>query len=318
MAETHDESFYNCECPVCGKRFHLKPYSVRRVKNPCCSRTCSSVLRKTTMAGEKNHQYGLKGSKNASWKCDKKMSRYGYIQIRALDHPFHDKAGFVFEHRLVAEKCLLNDENSVVIDGKKYLRRDYDVHHINFDRTDNRPENLMVLTRRDHQKLHLALNPSNHDPLTGQFIKDTRIIKYKKTSPTAIEPTRGTDGAAAFDLYADIDEPVIVEPYSTVTLHTNIAFDMPKGYFGAIYARSGLSTKHGIRPATCVSVIDSDYHGEVGVPLHNDLETPYTVMPHDRVSQIIFSKVPDVKMEEVSEFDNTTVRNEGGFGSTGR
>lgn len=312
-----NESFYNCTCPICGKKFHMKPFSLKRTKMPCCSKECSKKLRSKRMSGEGNHQYGLKGNKNATWESDRRISRYGYVQVRVLDHPFRDKADFVFEHRLVAEKHLLTDENSVVVDGKRYLSPKYDVHHINFDRKDNRVENLMVLTRSEHKKLHNALNPNDIDE-KGHFKEKTDIIKYKKTKETAFVPTKATAGAAAFDLYADIDESITIQPFTTEVLQTNIAFDFPKGYYATVYARSGLSTKHGIRPATCVSVIDNDYHGSVGIPLHNDSDTPYTVNRGDRVSQIIFQKACNVEIVVVDHFDNETEREEKGFGSTGR
>jgi len=312
-----NETYNNCTCPVCGKQFHRKPYAIKRTKNLCCSRACSAELRKTTMSGENNHQYGLKGNKNASWKSDRKLSRYGYIQVRVLNHPFKDKAGFVFEHRLIAEKYLLTDENSVEIDGTRYLSPKYEVHHINFDRMDNRVENLVVLSHRDHKKVHNALNPNDVDE-QGHYKKKTDIIRFKKTKDTAFAPTKGTSGAAAYDLYADIDEPITIQPFTTEVLQTNIAFDFPKDYYGTVYARSGLSTKHGIRPATCVSVIDNDYHGSVGVPLHNDSDTPYTVNRGDRVSQIIFHKASHFELVIVDHFDNETDRETSGFGSTGR
>ena len=91
-------------------------------------------------------------------------------------------------------------------------------------------------------------------------------IKIKRLTPTAIIPKRQSDGAAGYDLYIDSAEPIKIPPHSTVMFQSNIAFQIPDGFFGAVYARSGLSTKEGIRPATCVAVIDSDYRGSVGLP----------------------------------------------------
>jgi hypothetical protein len=87
--------------------------------------------RKTSMLGENNPNYGNKGSKNPLWKSDEKINSYGYKKIRCLDHPFKDCDGFVMEHRLVAEKYLLNDKNSIEVNGTRYLKPEYDVHHIN-------------------------------------------------------------------------------------------------------------------------------------------------------------------------------------------
>jgi hypothetical protein len=113
------------------------------------------------MKGNGNHQYGLRGNLNSSWKSDERISYYGYKLIRCLDHPFKNCDGFVFEHRLVAEKFLLDDTNSVMIDGKLYLSPDYDVHHIDFNRLNNDPSNLLVITRSDHAQLHATLRNKN-------------------------------------------------------------------------------------------------------------------------------------------------------------
>lgn len=307
----------NCECPVCKKRFHLKPSAVKRYKTHYCSKKCQIEAQKEYMKGAGNHQYGLKGDKNASFKSDKRISRYGYIQIRVLEHPFRDKSDFVFEHRLVAEKYLLNENNSVEINGKLYLSPNYVVHHKNFDRMDNRPENLEVLTKCEHQRLHNKLNPNERND-KGQYMpKNEGTIKIKKTSLTAIIPQRQTIGSAGYDLYVDINAPVEIKPHETVMLQSGIAFEIPKGYFGAVYARSGLSTKQGIRPATCVSIIDSDYRGSVGVPLHNDTNETKIIQPGERVAQIVFQKAPDVELVLVDSLSETE-RGNNGFGSTGR
>lgn len=314
----HDESWYNMTCPVCGKKFHLKPCAVKRFKRHFCSKECFYKEKVNDMSGENNHQYGLKGSKNASWKSDTKVSKYGYVQDRVLDHPFHDKHGFVFRHRLVAEKYLLTPENSVEIEGKRYLKKEYEVHHKNFDRMDNRPENLQVLTHKQHKQIHNKLNPNTRNIETGRFEKEKReIIKIKRVTETAIIPEKQSIGAAGFDLYVDSDVPVEIKPHETVMLYSGIAFQIPRMYYGLIYARSGLSTKQGLRPATCVSVIDSDFRGNVGLPIHNDSDETRVIQPHERVAQIIFEKAIIVEFNVVDKLDETE-RGEGGFGSTGR
>ncbi len=307
----------NCVCAVCGKRFHRKPSHIAGYRKNYCSRECHYKDKHEYMSGEKNHQFGLKGSANASWKSDVKESRHGYTQIRCLDHPFADSEGFVLEHRLVAEQYLLTSENSVEIDGKKYLRKDFVVHHINFDRKDNRPENLRVMTSREHQMLHARLNPHEQDKKTGRFVKmNPEIIRIKKVTSTAKIPEKKTSGAAGYDLFADIDEPVMIFPHETVVVYSGIAFEIPKNYFGAIYARSGIATRLGIRPATCVSVIDSDFRGNVGLPLHNDSEKTVVVQPGERVSQIVFQEVTPTELELADDLTETE-RGNGGFGSTG-
>ena len=152
----------------------------------------------------------------------------------------------------------------------------------------------------------------------GRFKKfATDIVKIKKVTDSAIIPKRSSDGAAGYDLSVDTSEPITIKPHETVMVQSNIAFEIPKGYFGAIYARSGISTKRGLRPATCVSVIDSDYRGSVGLPIHNDSEEVRVVQPHERVAQIVFQKALDVDLELVDSLEETD-RGDSGFGSTGR
>ena len=148
----------NCVCEVCGKPYHRKQSTIKNNGGThYCSRECFAKAKMESMKGEGNHQFGLKGSKNASWKSDEKISSYGYRLIRKLDHPFKNIDDFVFEHRLTAEQYLLNDENSVVINGKMYLSPDYIVHHIDFDRLNNNPNNLLVMTEPEHMSLHHEL-----------------------------------------------------------------------------------------------------------------------------------------------------------------
>lgn len=130
-------------------------------------------------------------------------------------------------------------------------------------------------------------------------------------------PTKGSAFAAGYDLYADTTQEIVVEPGDTVPFCTGIAMEIPDGYCGKIYSRSGLSTKYGMRLANCVAVIDSDYRGNVRIPMYNDGSEPFTVMPHERLAQIIIEKVPDVSFYEADELTETD-RGDGGFGSSGR
>lgn len=150
----NDKNYFNCTCPICNKKFHLKPYMLEKYKIHYCSIECHKLAKKEYMKGEKNHQYGLKGNKNSSWKSDKKITSYGYIKVRSLDHPFRDCDGFVFEHRLIAEKYLLSDENSVEINGKKYLKPNYTVHHKDENKLNNKIENLQIMTKEEHSRIH--------------------------------------------------------------------------------------------------------------------------------------------------------------------
>lgn len=151
------QSELNCTCEICGKVFHRKQSQIDKYNHSYCSIECHKKAKQEYMLGEKNHQYGLRGSKNATWKSDEKISHYGYRLIRVLDHPFRNSDDMVFEHRLVAEKYLLTNENSVEIDGKRYLSEDYVVHHIDFDRLNNEISNLQVMKKGEHITLHWKL-----------------------------------------------------------------------------------------------------------------------------------------------------------------
>ena len=148
------------------------------------------------------------------------------------------------------------------------------------------------------------------------FCHEPLEIRVKKMTDTAIVPEQCSDGAAGFDLCIDSAEPISIPPHSTVMVQSGIAFEIPKGYFGGIYARSGISTREGIRPATCVSVIDSDYRGSVGLPLHNDTDVEKVIEPYSRVAQILIQRVYTPKIV-LSDTLSDTERGVGGFGSTG-
>ena len=141
-------------------------------------------------------------------------------------------------------------------------------------------------------------------------------VKIKKLNPNAHIPTAGSDKAAGYDLYACIEEAIEIQPQKMAKIGTGIAITPPEGYFGAIFARSGLSTKRGLRPANCVGACDEDYTGEYIVVLYNDSNTIQTVEPGERIAQLIFLPYISVNMIEVDELEETE-RGDGGFGSTG-
>ena len=142
-------------------------------------------------------------------------------------------------------------------------------------------------------------------------------ISVKKLRPDAMLPTAGSQYAAGYDLYACIDAPVTIAPHATEKIGTGLAVEIPEGYFGAVFARSGLATKQGLRPANCVGVCDSDYRGEYTVAIHNDSEQPRTVSPFDRIAQLVILPYLSVEFEEADELSSTE-RGAGGFGSTGK
>lgn len=141
-------------------------------------------------------------------------------------------------------------------------------------------------------------------------------IKYKKLNDLAKVPTRGSDSAAGYDLYAATEGKFIIYPHSTEMVSTGLSLELPEGYFGAIFARSGLATKQGLRPANCVGVVDSDYRGEIKVALHNDTDFVQTFEEGDRVAQLVLLPYIEMTFLEAEELTETE-RGEDGFGSTG-
>ena len=141
-------------------------------------------------------------------------------------------------------------------------------------------------------------------------------INFKKLDMRATTPTYGSQFSAGADLYAVSDGDIVIEPGKTVLVHTGIAMEIPEGYGGFIFARSGLASKKGLAPANKVGVVDADYRGEVMVALHNHSDIPQTVSHGERIAQLVvmpFLACEFLECDELSE----TVRGEGGFGSTG-
>ena len=141
-------------------------------------------------------------------------------------------------------------------------------------------------------------------------------VKFVKLRDNAHIPTQGSVRSAGCDLYAAIDEEIVIREGSWMPIPTGLAITPPEGYFGAIFARSGLSIKKGLRPANCVGVCDEDYTGEYIVALRNDSDSAETVQPGDRIAQLVFLPYLNVEFEEVDSLDETE-RGSGGFGSTG-
>lgn len=142
-------------------------------------------------------------------------------------------------------------------------------------------------------------------------------ISVKKLRTNGILPTYGSALAAGADLYACLDAPVTIEPGQTVLIPTGLAMEIPVGFAGLIYARSGLSVKRGLAPANKVGVIDADYRGEFMVALLNHGSVSQTVTHGERIAQLVITPVFTPGFREVEELSDTA-RGEGGFGSTGK
>ena len=145
----------------------------------------------------------------------------------------------------------------------------------------------------------------------------TQNVAVKKLRENAVIPTYGSEYAAGADLYACIDEITEFEPGETRLIPTGLAMEIPIGYAGLIYARSGLASKKGLAPANKVGVVDADYRGEIMVALHNHSTEKKSIEPKERIAQLVIAPYLTAVFNETDEL-NDTVRGDGGFGSTGR
>lgn len=152
-----------------------------------------------------------------------------------------------------------------------------------------------------------------HIPLLS-LIGDNMKAKIVKLRKNAHIPTRGSDKAAGYDLYAC--ESAYLYPQTTVLIPTGLSIQPPEGYCAKIYARSGLATKKGLRPANCVGICDEDYTGEYMVAIHNDSDNDQVIEVGERIAQLVFEQYHTVEFEEVNSLEQTN-RGAGGFGSTG-
>lgn len=142
-------------------------------------------------------------------------------------------------------------------------------------------------------------------------------IKVKKLNDKATLPTRGSEYAAGYDLYAAIENNITVPAHSTEKIGTGLSFELPDETFAAIFARSGLATKQGLRPANCVGVCDSDYRGEYIVAIHNDTDEDKIIEPRERIAQMILIPYIPMTFIETDELSESG-RGQDGFGSTGK
>jgi dUTP pyrophosphatase len=141
-------------------------------------------------------------------------------------------------------------------------------------------------------------------------------VNIKKLNENAVIPTYGSEFSAGADLYACSDAPIVIEAGKTVLVHTGIAMEIPVGYVGLVFARSGLASKKGLAPANKVGVIDSDYRGEIMVALHNHSNATAVIEAGERIAQIVITPYLTAKFIEADTLEETQ-RGAGGFGSTG-
>lgn len=170
----------NCKCPICGKEFYLKPSRIKSCKNGVtCSRECAGKLKSIYSRGEGNHQYGLKGELNSSFKGHEithKNHNVVDIYVYCPGHPYANECNRVVKHRLVVEQnhTLFNSNCFNEINGKFYLKKEYQVHHKDGDHNNNDVSNLEVLTRSEHTTIHNLEKEIIRDPINGRI---TGVVK---------------------------------------------------------------------------------------------------------------------------------------------
>ena len=142
-------------------------------------------------------------------------------------------------------------------------------------------------------------------------------VNIKKLNEKAIIPTYGTECSAGFDLYSVSDEEITINPHETVFIKTGLAMEIPIGYGGFIFARSGLSTKKGLAPVNKVGIIDADYRGEIMVALYNQTDETKTIDAHERIAQMVIMPFITANFIETNELSETK-RGNNGFGSSGK
>lgn len=147
-------------------------------------------------------------------------------------------------------------------------------------------------------------------------MRERETVRIKKLHPAAILPTYGSEGAAGADLYALLEEELVIRAGETSMIHTGLAGEIPDGYVGLVFARSGLALKRGLAPANKVGVVDSDYRGEWMVALHNHSGEDQRIAPGERIAQMVVLPYLTAQFTWAEELSDT-VRGEGGFGSTG-
>lgn len=143
-------------------------------------------------------------------------------------------------------------------------------------------------------------------------------VYFKRLNENAKLPEQGSDAAAGYDVFACLDhEKEVVPPHETVKVSTGLAMEPPNNTWVGVFARSGLATKEGLRPANCVGVIDPDYRGPIIVAIHNDSDKERVITDGEKIGQLILFPRMEMNIEEVKELSDTE-RGAGGFGSTGK
>jgi len=304
----------NVICVICKKEFHVKQTRLKRLKNKkniCCSKKCSNKLKEKTYLGKNNHQFGLKGELNASFKNDYKIIN-GYILLRNISHPFSSKKGFVLSHRLIMEEYLrsFNPESEYLIEfnNQLFLSPNVIVHHKNQNKLDNRIKNLQIMDLSEHIILHNNLNLKNiiRDE-NGKFLKRRQ---NKKSSSMQLFKKHFQD--AGLDVCSN--ENKTIKSKESSLINTGLFVTIPDYHVGLLWSRSGLSVKNKIEVGA--GCIDASYRGEIKVHLLNLGNKDYIVKKGNKIAQLLTIPINIHNYKQVDILDDTD-RSNNGFGSTG-
>lgn len=316
-------------CTQCGKKF-MKKYShvkKRESGNFFCSRECLAIYKKVAFAGENNHQFGLRGKLNASFKdgiTKKRNNNLIDLHIYVENHPRANKNGRVLLHKYLVEQNyqLFNPKYFEEINGMIVLKKGIGVHHKNGNHDDNRIENLMPVTKAEHSAIHLKENAIIKCIKTGRILRMLKLgentqptlkVNVKKLHPDAVMPHYAHTTDCGADLTA-ISKTV--DEYGNIVYGFGLAFEIPKGYAGFIYPRSS-NCRTGLWLTNHVGVIDANFRGEVTAKFSRgkDVVNEYNI--GDRVAQMVIMPYPQIYYSEVYNLSETD-RGKGGYGSTGK
>ena len=310
----------NVICTQCGKAFYMKPSQMSRYERRegfFCSKDCFYKHKSGYMTGENNHQWGLKGNLNASFKggrIRKRNNTQNDIWVYVPDHPFRNRYGRVKYHRYLVERSyssgIFDPACFIMINGTWYLKPELYVHHKDGNHDNNDINNLQVVTKAEHRRIHNLMNPQAREVETGRFCWNQNV-KIKRFSETAKMPYHGTAESAGWDLYADR----MKEEEDRFVYFTGVGVELPKHHCGLIMPRSSV-VKTGLIMGNSVGLIDRDYTGEISCVFYKkDNAKPYEI--GERIAQLLVVPIPDVEFIEVNELPQTE-RGKGGYGSTGR
>jgi dUTP pyrophosphatase len=301
----------NISCCICDKKFYIKPsHFEKRIHKDklSCSLACAAIVKKELMSGENNHQYGLKGDLNSSYISDIRTSSNGYILVKALNHPLCHYDGYMLLHRLLYEEYLKQSGDYqflIDMDGYWVLNPAYVIHHIDGNRTNNKIENLELTTLSEHSARH-----SEEKTIIRDFLGRIKTVVGEIKSGELARNKR-------FDAGQDVkaSKSTIIPAKGDAIVFTNLYLNVPEGYVGLLWSRSGLSVKHKIEVGA--GCIDSGYNGEILVHLYNHSDVAYEVKAGDKIAQLLTIPIDLNEYVSVQEFSFESERGTAGFNSSG-